>query len=91
MRRPPGIPRGRRAPAPPGARAGTNVRPARPQQKDIRRPEKQEFLWPITVHWLDGTPVDTSLITPDPFAVLAVQIDRAKEHLSGPSSSREGR
>ncbi|MFF9074624.1 hypothetical protein ACF1A9_20310 [Streptomyces sp. NPDC014872] len=45
----------------------------------------------MTMHWLDGTPVDASLIIPDSFAVLAVQIDRAKEHLSGPSSCREGR
>ncbi|MGW1159418.1 hypothetical protein ACWD48_14555 [Streptomyces sp. NPDC002519] len=43
------------------------------------------------MHWLDGTPEDTSLIMPDPFAALAVQIDRAKEHLSGPSRSWERR
>ncbi|WP_329155904.1 hypothetical protein OIU91_41560 (plasmid) [Streptomyces sp. NBC_01456] len=68
----------------------------KPQQKDITYdPKKQEFVWPITVHRLDGTTEDTSLvITPDQFAVLAVQIDRAedrrREHLSGPSTFREG-
>lgn len=66
------------------------------QQKDLTYdPEKQEFVWPITVHRIDGTTENTSLvISPDQFAVLAVQIDRAedrrREHLSGPSTFREG-
>lgn len=80
----------------PGDRASTNVRPVRwatraPAEGHHLRPERQEFLWPITVHRLDGTTEDTSLVIPDPFAVRALQIDRVKQHLSGPSIWREGR
>ncbi|MEK8146316.1 hypothetical protein NKH18_48865 [Streptomyces sp. M10(2022)] len=69
---------------------------ATPQQKDITYdPKRQEFVWPITVHQLDGITEDTRLvISPDQFALLAVQIERAegrrRQHLSGPSSFREG-
>ncbi|MEU8966117.1 hypothetical protein AB0C89_31015 [Streptomyces sp. NPDC048491] len=67
-----------------------------PQQKDITYdPRKQEFVWPITVHQLDGTTENTRLvISPDQFALLAVQIERAedqrRQHLNGPSTFREG-
>ncbi|MFI6687994.1 hypothetical protein [Streptomyces sp. NPDC050485] len=66
------------------------------RQKDISYdPKTQEFVWPITVHQLDGTTEDTRLvISPDQFALLAVQVERAedrrREHLSGPSTFREG-
>ncbi|MFD7013984.1 hypothetical protein [Streptomyces sp. NPDC059928] len=69
---------------------------ASPQQKDITYdPGQQEFVWPITVHQLDGTIEDTRLvISPDQFALLAVQIERAEDqrrrHLSGPNNFREG-
>ncbi|MFD3563450.1 hypothetical protein ACFWVU_27845 [Streptomyces sp. NPDC058686] len=69
---------------------------ATPQQKDITYdPEKQEFVWPITVHQLDSTTEDTRLvISTDQFALLAIQIEwaegRRREHLSGPSTFREG-
>ncbi|MFD7862238.1 hypothetical protein [Streptomyces sp. NPDC059783] len=50
----------------------------------------EEFPWSITAHRLDGTTEDTSLTIPDPFTVLVVQTGRTQEHLSCPSSSREG-
>lgn len=69
---------------------------ASPQLKDITYdPGRQEFVWPITVHQLDGTTEDTRLvISPDQFALLAVQFERAEDlcrrHRGGPSTFREG-
>ncbi|MFF7098266.1 hypothetical protein ACFY9A_38710 [Streptomyces rubradiris] len=66
------------------------------QHKDVAYdPKTEEFVWPITVHPLDGIAENTRLvISPDQFAVLAVQIQRAEDQrrkqLNGPSAFREG-